>query len=188
MFDNTAEAFRKTGKAFRLLCGSFTLLTQLIYIIYLIICITSDTGSKVTNICMLSLAGIYFLYSLSLLIFDNVEGLRKTKRRAKRIYALLKRLVQISMIITALYNMSAATPAFKPIAVLICTVMIIFFIIQLFFELIIWIFTARVRGMKKAIATDLTGTDGTGARRPMRIGARDGDVFAEGTANTPEGN
>ena len=92
------------------------------------------------------------------------------------------------MIITSIYNMSAANPAFKPIAVLICTVLIISFMIQLFFELIIWIFFARVRGMKKAINTDLTAEGDTGARRAMRIGARESDVFADGTAEDVQNN
>ena len=178
MFNNTADALKKTARNFRMVCGAATLLTQIIYITYLIICLASATGNKVTNICMLVLALVYFLYSLAVLIFDKAITLRRTKRRAKRIYSLMKHLVQISMIIVSLSNMAAANPDLKPISVLICTVMIIFFIVQLFFEMLSWLIISRIASIKNAFTKDL-GSNRIGTGRAERIGVRSGDIFAD---------
>ena len=129
---------------------------QLLYISYLIFAISSGIGNTVTNIILLILCSLYFLFFLSVERINMTKEAKLLRKSVHRVYKILRRSTQAVVIIMSLVALSDATLENDAIDILLCALMIISFMFQLLVDAAAWYAEMRVEQFKAAFIADVT--------------------------------
>ena len=129
---------------------------QLLYIAYLIFALCNGIGNVVTNVILVTLCGLYFLFFLCVEDINMSKEAKLLKKRVHRIYKLLRRLTQIAVIVMSVIALGDATFENDAIDIILCALMIVSFMFQLLVDAAAWYAEMRVNQFKAAFMADIT--------------------------------
>ena len=118
--------------------------------IYFIIAIITKTGNQIANILSASLFVIYTIFEL---VTKNIER-KQIKKVIKKIYVWLRILIRAFALATIIYGIYTQTEDVSPLSVIFLTLMIILWILQVLFEIVITIISRYVNRVITEIKRD----------------------------------
>lgn len=153
MFDYTGAAFKKIKTDFERLLYAFQVLSQLVYIGYLIYALIVAKDYLWANIILLTLSVAYFVFFLF-----ATKGKLKTDKTAKtivdRIYKHCKRLVKLLTMGLTVYAFCLTANHVTPISLLFIAFMIVGWVLDLVFYIILRIFIDRFELIAAGLQAD----------------------------------
>lgn len=148
----------KTFQALRLILNDFKKLfkffkyASLVFTsAYFIFAFITDIGNKIANIVLASLFVTYTLFDLITSRFK----IKKTKKIVKRSYKWLRLLTNAFTLGSMLYGIYTATTNVSAIAIIIATLMIILWVLQLFLEIAIEVFEDKWEFISNSFRDDM---------------------------------
>lgn len=164
MFDYTKAAFRQTLSDLKKVDYVRVILTQLVYLGYLVYTLIAKTGLFWVNVFLLALSFSYTVFYLITTKFGkNLDGNKEMKAGTKTAYVWIKRAVRIFTLGIAVYGVCYTAQDPSPWNVLFTALMIVGFVLQIVFEILIKILSARI-----AFITDGIEMDVDNILRPFR--------------------
>lgn len=128
---------------------------QVLYITYLIFALTGGIGNTVTNVILLTLCSLYFVFFLAVERINMTKEAKLLRKSVNRVYKILRRSTQAVVIIMSLVALSDATLENDAIDILLCALMIISFMFQLLVDAAAWYAEMRVEQFKAAFIADV---------------------------------
>lgn len=155
MFDYTTALIRHTLEQIKISIFKLIVLTQLLYIGYLVYAIIVDSGIFISNVILLIVSCLY----LAFFIYDSLKKRKRTvPKRVKELRSLIKRLILRSV---KLYTLIAMVVIFvtgknaNPLAPIVIILSAISFVIQIVLDIITLVITKRIDLFKEAFENDI---------------------------------
>lgn len=149
MFKYTREAVDKIIDDFRKLSRFFKYSSQIFTVTYLVYAIIANVGNLYANIILLSL---FIAYTIFDLVIDEKEN-RLVEKVVRRTYKWLRISIKAFTLGILIYGIYTATTSTSPISIILATLMIIVWVLQVLLELVIMIVEDEkdlvVAGLKK---------------------------------------
>ena len=151
MFEYTKAAFKKIIDDFRKIDLARSILTQLLYIAYLIYVICIRSGVLPLNIALLSLATAYFLFFL----YVKARSVKKElKKLVKKIYKWCKRLIKLVNLSIVIYGLSITASHFTAPSVILAALMIVGWVLEILFEVVLQFFIGKAKFILEGMEAD----------------------------------
>ena len=151
MFDYTKAAFDKTINDFKRLDYIRQVLTQLVYIAYLIYALIAAKDFLWANIPLLVLSVAYFVFFL---YATTGKKQSRAKDTVQTVYKYCKRLIKLFTLGVTVYGFFLTANNVTPISLLFVALMIVGWILELVFDLIGRLFINRVNLFKAGLDAD----------------------------------
>ncbi len=158
MFKYTRAAIDIVIEDIRRCCNIFKYTSIILTFIYLGYAIYSKSGNFIVNVILLSTLAIYFLFDL----FTRNKDNKQLKKIVRRSYKIIKYSMKTFTIGVMVYGIYTASTNVTPISIVLTTLMIIMWAIQLLFEMVVEIFEDK----KDLIVAGL-GKDIDNLKRPV---------------------
>lgn len=151
MFDYTRAAFRKIVDDFKKIDFIRCVLTQSIYIAYLIYAICIGSGLLAVNIALLTLAVAYFLFFL----YMKRYGVQKlVKKTVKKVYKWSKRLIKLFNLGVMIYGLAVTANHFTALSLILAALMIVGWVLEILFEVVFNFFLKKAKLIMAGMETD----------------------------------
>ncbi len=151
MLDYTKAAVETIKKDFERLAFICGILTQMVYIAYMIYSIVTEKGIFYINLALLVLSCAYFSFYL----YANAQELKKKiKKRAARIFKRCKQLIKIFNLLVLIYGIWGATKNASPFTVLLLVFMVVGLLLDILLEIILRFFINRANLIMEGIKAD----------------------------------
>lgn len=154
MFDYTKAAVKKTVEDFKKLDYVRNVATQILYIVYLIYAVCVSAGKLWADIPLLALAVAYFVFFMWVTRGNEDKNVKTLKKTVKRVYIWCKRLVKLFNLIVMTYGIYAATTHVTAVSVIFAAFMIVGWILQIVFEVVLSLFIRRMRFILDGLEAD----------------------------------
>lgn len=153
MIDYTKVAVKKIFDDFKHFVYLFQVCVYILYTLYLIYAIITQSGILAVNIILL-------VFSLAYLIFFIVYNQRKQKNKTLKkviteIFKWSKRAIKLFTIGVALYGVYETSKNVNPLSVVLSALMVVGFVFDLLFDLIIRFVSKRIHFVYEAIQADV---------------------------------
>ena len=153
MIDYTKVALKKIFDEFKQFVYVFQVCVYILYTLYLIYAIATKSGILAVNIILL-------VFSLAYLIFFIVYNHRKQKNKTLKkivteIFKWSKRAIKLFTIGVALYGVYETSKNVNPLSVVLSALMVVGFVFDLLFDLIIRFISKRIHFVYEAIQADV---------------------------------
>ncbi len=154
MFEYTRAAFDKTINDFKLALHAFNILSQLIYIGYLIYAIVIPSATNYINIPLLIISVAYLLFYL---VFYNKQDLASKEQKSliKHSFKWAKIGFKLISLVTTVYGIYTATHHVTTLSVSLAALMIVAWILSLALELISIYIETNIRMFQTALEADV---------------------------------
>ncbi len=152
MFDYTKAAFNKTIDDFKRLDYTRQVLTQLIYIAYLIYALVDAQNYIWANIPLLLLSVGYFV--LFLYATAGKEKKKKLKTKAEKAYNFCKKIIKLFTLGVTVYGFFLTANHVTPLSLLLVAMMIVAWILEIVFGVIAKIFVNRINLFTTGLEAD----------------------------------
>lgn len=151
MFDYTRAAFRKIVDDFKKIDFIRCVLTQGVYIAYLIYTLCIHSGRLAVNIALLTLATAYFLFFLYMKIYGVQKQIKATVKQA---YKWSKRLVKLFNLGITIYGLSVTANHFTPLSLILASLMIVGWVLEILFEVVFKFFLRKAKFIMAGMEAD----------------------------------
>ncbi len=151
MFDYTKVAIGKTINDFKKTSYVVTLIMQVFYIAYLIYASFAGVGFLAINISLAVVSLAYLIFYLT--TYDKKQ--KKLKFFTARAYKWFKLTINAFTLAVSLYGIYTAAKNVNPISIILATLMIITWILQLVMEIIVIIFENKKQFILEAFEADV---------------------------------
>ena len=158
MFKYTKAAIDIVIDDIRRYCNIFKYASFVFTFVYLGYAFFTGSGNFVVNIVLLSTLVLYFIFDL----FTKNKDLKQLKKIVRRIYKVVKYSMKTFTIAVMVYGIYTASTNVSAISIILTTLMIIMWAIQLLFEMIVEIFED-----KKDLIVAGWGKDIDNLKRPV---------------------
>ena len=169
-FTNTRAIFSKTINDIKLIknvCSYLEIFAFALSILYQTYMLSTRSNVWYAHLILLILSAAHFVYKLSIKLFKKIVKesnasvflksslkmeLNSTSRLANRIYKTTSLLTRSFIIAVSVYSITVAPEIFK----VICTILIAAeLLVEILFNLLVYIFERRIYEIKQAINTDI---------------------------------
>ena len=154
MLDYTIVATKKTVEDIKRFSLVFTVLTQLLYIGYLVYALVSGFGYTAVNITLLSISSAYFVFFL-IANGKNGKRIKEAKKNARHTYKIIKIFAASFNLAVLLYSIWAFPEEVKPMSIVLATLMTVVWVLQLVTELVRVFAERRMNLFIEALKADL---------------------------------
>lgn len=144
MLDYTKMAIKQTVSDLKKTDYIRNVATQIIYIIYLIYTLIVGTGILALNIVLLVISTSYFVFFLTMTFAGKTPEGKNVKKTGTAVYVWTKRLIKLFTLGVAVYGICTAVERVSAVSVILAALMIVGWILQIIFEVLIKILTNRV--------------------------------------------
>ena len=151
MFDYTKAALTQITKDFKKLCYILNVVTQTLYIAYLVFALATQKGVFAANVTLLSIASAYFVFFL---IMTNRDA-NKLKKRVKTVFKRSKQVINFFTLGVIFYGIYVTAGNVTPMSVLFAAFMVVSWVLQIIFELILYVILNRLQLFKEALDADV---------------------------------
>lgn len=160
MFDYTKAALGKIIDDFKKLFFGFNVVTQCVYIAYLAYAVVTKTGYFKLNISLLAASVVYFV------IYLATRGGGKTaaavSKTAKRSLKWYKIITKAGTLAVAVYGVYETATSVTPISVLLVALMLVGWILQVLFELVLYFLENKLDYVITGLKNDWDESTGLG--------------------------
>jgi uncharacterized membrane protein YobD (UPF0266 family) len=151
MFDYTKTTIKNIEKDIKCLAFLCSITTQLIYMAYLIYALCTDRGVFTVNIILLVLSTIY----LAFYIYANLQEFKaKTKRIVRIIFKRCKQFIRVYTLGVMIYGLCITAGNASITSILLTVFMVLGFIADILFEILIRRIVKRSKMFVEAIKAD----------------------------------
>ncbi len=155
MFDYTKAAFRKIVNDFKRIDLIRGILTQCVYIAYLIYAIGIGSGKLWLNIPLIILSSAYLIFY----VYMRTRGVKKQlKKRVKKAYKWSKRGIKLFDLGIMLYGLSITANHFTTPSLILAALMIVGWVLEILFELIFQFFLKKAKLIMAGMEADYKNT------------------------------
>lgn len=154
MFDYTKMTIDQTVTDVKRIFHSYKIGAQLVYIAYLVYALIAKTGIWYANFALLALSVAYFVFFLSTTDYGKTPDGKQLKKNVHTTYIWSKRFIRLFTLGIAVYDI-VTTPSTNAVSVLLTAFMVIGWAIEILFDVIIRVITARISLVKEAIDADV---------------------------------
>ncbi len=151
MFDYTKAALSKIISDFRKIANGIKITTQLLSIAYLIYVLCTGKRFWIANTVLLTLSLGYFVFFF---IVEMRKGRKQLKKTVKEIYGWSKRSIKFLTIGITVYGLVVSKIEFDPLSFLLVVLMVLGWVLELLFYIIIKFLEAEFRLLMDAAKTD----------------------------------
>lgn len=155
MLDYTKMAIKQTVSDLKKTDYIRNVATQIIYIIYLIYTLIVGTGILALNIVLLVISTSYFVFFLTMTFAGKTPEGKNVKKTGTAVYVWTKRLIKLFTLGVAVYGICTAVERVSAVSVILAALMIVGWILQIIFEVLIKILTNRVNFILEGLEADL---------------------------------
>lgn len=152
MLDYTKAALKQITEDFKKVDLVRNVLTQILYIFYLGYAIFIKSGNFTVNLVLFVLSVGYFAF------FIWATGQEQTNRKMQKIVAVIyvrcKQLIKLFTLGVMLYGVWIATEKVTPLGVLLSALMIVGWVLQIVFEILIKFFSKRANLLIEGLEAD----------------------------------
>ena len=151
MLEYTKAAIKKTIEDFKKIDFARAVITQIIYIVYLIYAVCIQSGVLVANILLLTLACAYFAFFL----YMKTRGVKKqVKKAVQKTYKWSKRLVKLFNLGVMLYGLSITASHFTALSLILAALMIVGWVLEILFEVVFHFLLKRAKFILAGMEAD----------------------------------
>ena len=154
MLDYTKAAFKKTVDDFKRLDYIRNVVTQALYVVYLAYAIFAPAGELWANIPLFLLSLGYFVVFLVSTTSNATQTQKRVKQICKTVYNRCKQLIKLFTLIVMVYGIYATTTNFTPFSVVLAALMIVGWVLQVMFEVILKYFLNRANFILEGMEAD----------------------------------
>lgn len=151
MFDYTKTAVNKIVADFKKFFLRFSIGAQIVYITYLLYALLTNTELWIINAILLILSVAYFVFFL---IATAKNADKKLKKRVKTIFTRCKQVIKFFTLGIMLYGIWQTSTHVSPLSVLLTALMIVGWVLQILFEVILAFFLNKVNFVWEAVQAD----------------------------------
>lgn len=155
MLDYTKAAIKQIAQDFKKVDLVRNVLTQLLYIFYLGYAIFVKNGIFTVNLVLFVLSVGYFAFFIWATGQENSN--KKMQKVVKLIYTRCKQLVKLFTLGVMLYGVWIAAENVTPLGMILSALMIVGWVLQIVFEIIIKFFSKRVNLLLEGLEADYEG-------------------------------
>lgn len=155
MFDYTKAALEKIKTDFQVFVYRFTFASQILYIGYLLYMIFAPLGMLWANVTMLCISAVYFAIFLIATIPSIAEKAKKLKKVSQTVYTRTKLLIRFFTLGITLYGIYATTAHVTPFSIILTTLSILAWVLQLLFHIVLTYFIDRFNLLKEGLEADV---------------------------------
>ena len=155
MFDYTKAAIDKIRTDFQVFVYRFTIASQILYIGYLLYMIFAPLGLLWANIPLLCISVVYFAIFLIANMPKLAERMKKLKQISQTIYTRTKLLIKFFTLGITLYGIYATTAHVTPFSIILTTLSILAWILQVLFHIVLTYFIDRFHLLKEGLEADV---------------------------------
>lgn len=134
------------SQVFRNLSISVNLTIYAIYLIYLLYSISKGVGIKVLNIVLAMVTAAFMVVYLILRLSGKKRG--KELKQIKHYYKNFKLVTRATSAIVGVYALLTAVTSVSPLAIIIAFIGVVFLVIRLIVELVLFLIRRRIRKIK----------------------------------------
>ena len=151
MFDYTKAAFKKIIDDFKKIDFIRSILTQGIYIAYLIYVVCIQSGVLAVNIALLTLACAYFGFFL----YMKTRGVKKqVKKVVQKVYKWSKRLIKLFNLGIMIYGLAITASHFTAVSLILAALMIVGWVLEILFEVVFRFFVNKAKFIMEGMEAD----------------------------------
>lgn len=151
MLEYTKIAVKQTVDDFKKIDYIRNILTQILYIAYLVYALFSSSGLLVANIILLVLSVGYFVFFL---IATRKNADKKLKTVVKTIFTRCKQVIKFFTLGVMVYGIWLTANEVTPLSLILSALMIAGWVLQIVFEILIKFLTARVNLIIEGLEAD----------------------------------
>lgn len=151
MFDYTKTAVNKIIADFKKFFYRFSVGAQIVYIAYLIYALIANAKLWIVNTVLLTLSVAYFLFFL---IATAKDANKTLKKRVKTIFKRCKQVIKFFTLGVMLYGIWQTSTNADPLSVILTALMIVGWVLQILFEVILTFFLNKVNFVWEAVQAD----------------------------------
>lgn len=171
MFDNTRRLFHETVEDVKRLSLWVNLLTQVVYIAYLIYAVATTARYLPLNIALLALSLAYFIAHLTFTV-KGERASRKVQKKVRDVFVISRRLIQLVIVASSLLIIYRDQVSVVTIPVLFSLVSALTFVLNVVIDVITRVVTARYQLFEAAFKDDLEELSETGLGKVVKFGAK----------------
>ncbi len=157
MLDYTKTAIRKTFDDYKRVDYYRNIITQLLYVAYLVYAVCTKTGFIWVDVALLALSVSYFIFFMIMTRGKPLAPVRKVQKSVAVIFRRSKQLLKLFTLGVMLYGVYFTTQNVTVLSVLFSALMIVGWILQIVFEVLMKIFIARGQLIIEALEADFEG-------------------------------
>lgn len=150
MLKNTKNAFISIINEIKLVCRIIKYSSIAISFIYFIVAILMKTGNFIANIIAASLFVVYTIFEICT---RNIEK-KNVRKIVRRVYVICRLSIRAFALASIIYGIYTTTTDVKPISIVLLVLMIIFWILQVLFEVIIFVVSRYINVFKEEVKKD----------------------------------
>ena len=155
MLDYTKMAIKQTIADLKRTDYVRNIITQLVYIFYLVYTLIVRTGYFAFNIALLALSVAYLIFFLVMTSCGKSPEGKQVKRVTTGIFVWCKRLIKLFTLGLTIYGICTAVEHVSAVSVILAALMIVGWLLQIVFEVLIKILTNRVTLITDALEADI---------------------------------
>ncbi len=154
MLDYTKAAVKKTVDDFRRLDYLRNLVTQVVYIFYLVYALFAGAGYVWANAVLLGLSLAYLIFFLIVTTGRVLQAKSKTQKVVAKVFTRCKQLIKLFTLGVMIYGIYATTTHVTALSVILSALLIVGWILQLVFEVVFKFFIGRAQFLLEGIEAD----------------------------------
>lgn len=152
MLDYTKTALKQIEEEFKRFFFIFSIISQLLYAFYLGYAIATGLGILAVNAILLGLSVLY----LGFFIFASQQEVSKTvKSTVKLVYKRCKQVLKLFTLGVLVYGLYLTGKNASPLSIILTVFMIIAFILDILFEIILRYFVSRSKLLLEGMKADI---------------------------------
>ena len=133
MFEYTKSAYKYVSRKIKIYLRLIRILLAIVTIAYFTYALITKIGNFYANIVLASIYLIYLLFQ----IITIKKDIKPIKRKVRIIYKIIKLSINAFVLGSNIYSIYVTSHAVKPITIIMSTLMIIFWLIQVMLEIVI---------------------------------------------------
>ena len=155
MLDYTKAAIKQIAEDFKKIDLVRNVLTQILYIFYLGYAIFIKSGNFTVNLILFVLSVGYFAFFIWATGQENSK--KKMQKVVETIYKRCKQLIKLFTLGVMLYGVWIAAENVTPLGMILSALMIVGWVLQIVFEIIIKFFSKRINLLIEGLEADYEG-------------------------------
>ena len=155
MLDYTKAALKQIVEDFKKVDFVRSVLTQIVYLAYLMYAIFARSGIFAVNLTLFIISALYFAFFLYMTGQENAN--KKVMKFAATLFKRCKQVIKLFTLGVMLYGVWIAAERVTPLSMILSSLMIVGWVLQILFEIIIKFFAKRANLIIEGLEADYEG-------------------------------
>lgn len=155
MLDYTKAALKQIVEDFKKVDLVRNVLTQILYLVYLMYAIFAKNGIFAVNLTLFVISVAYFAFFLYMTGQENAN--KKVTKLAATLFKRCKQVIKLFTLGVMLYGVWIAAENVTPLSMILSSLMIVGWVLQILFEIIIKFFAKRANLIIEGLEADYEG-------------------------------